>query len=82
MENNQNEEIRWQIEEIENQIEQMQTIRVKNGGGRTIMFNREEFYQMMYDKIVWKWKDFAKDLVIIMSVLTNIGLMLKSFGIL
>jgi len=71
----------WQIGELANQIEQMDTIRIKNGGGRNIMFKRDEFNQMIYDKSIWKWKDFVKDLSIIALLLTNIGLMLKAFGI-
>ncbi len=79
---NEIEKLRWDVKELSNQIEQMNTIHISNGQGRHIMFKRHEFYQMIYDRTVFRWKDYAKDIVIILSVLTNIALTLKAFGIL
>jgi hypothetical protein len=75
------EKCRGDIKELANQIEQMNIIHIQNGNGRKIMFRRPEFYQMIYDKTIFRWKDYAKDIVIILSVLTNLALALKAFGV-
>ena len=69
------------LDNLTEKLSQMETIHITNGGGRHIMFKRQEFYQMIYDKTIFRWKDYAKDLVIILSVLTNIALFLKAFGL-
>jgi len=39
-----------QLDRIERKVDDLQNINIKNGGGRHVMFKRDEFFQMLYDR--------------------------------
>lgn len=43
-------EIQEQLAEINGKLDLLNEITIKNGGGRHVTYNRNEFSQMMYDK--------------------------------
>lgn len=47
---NQNARLYEMIEDTNAKIDCLNTIEIKNGGGRTIQFKRSEFFQMLYDR--------------------------------
>lgn len=47
---NQNARLYEMIEETNKKIDGLDTIHIKNGGGRDIAFRRGEFFQMLYDR--------------------------------
>lgn len=38
------------LQDIREDIKSLKTITIKNGGGRTVTYQKDEFYQMLYDK--------------------------------
>lgn len=38
------------LETIQNQVKDLETVVIKNGGGRHISYRRDEFFQMLYDR--------------------------------
>ena len=75
------EKLRWDIKELNNSLNNFGIVKVINGNGRKIMYKREEFEQMIYDGMKWRWKDTVKDITIIMSLVVNVGLVLRVFGL-
>lgn len=53
-------EIKDNITNLRTDMQQYNTIRIKNGGGRKILFERDEFFQMLYDK--GKFKNAVRDI--------------------
>ena len=43
------------FEAILDGVEELKTIEIKNGGGRPVMYHRNDFFQMLYDrKNIWR----------------------------
>lgn len=51
---------------------------IKNGDGRKIRYERDDFHQMTYDKLKWNWRSIVKELAVIVAA----GIVAaKSFGV-
>lgn len=42
--------IQTELKSMNSKIDKLQTIEIRNGGGRHIAFKRDEFFQMLYDR--------------------------------
>lgn len=51
-----NVEILNKLNDIEKKVDALQRIEIKNGGGRSVSFLRNEFFQMLYDRNS-EWKE-------------------------
>jgi len=47
-------ELHVTLKNLDRKIEDLRSVEIKNGGGRHIVFDREEFFQMLYDNASWK----------------------------
>ena len=53
------EAIRTDIAEVNSKVDNLQFINITNGGGRHVTFNRDEFFQMLYDRNKHLWGSMA-----------------------
>lgn len=73
-----------QIDNIKNDIGELKIIKIKNGGGRPVMYQREDFYQMIYDRpkeAIERASWFSKNATqIIQFILTNATILYLLMG--
>lgn len=51
--------IQTELKSMNGKIDKLQTIEIRNGGGRHIQYKRDEFFQMLYDKNKNLWNNMA-----------------------
>lgn len=73
---NDNEKIIQLLEEIQSKIKDLDTVIIKNGGGRHISYKRDEFFQMLYDRALPSKiaESFSKFLIPFLTLLQIINL--------
>lgn len=73
-------EINKSITRLEEAIKSLNTITITNGGGRSVSYRREQFFQMIYDRFTWNKfpskLDFWVKLLLSISQLITLSILL------
>jgi len=79
--NNSIDEIKNNLDKISNQVGKMEEVVIKNGNGRVIKYVRDEFFQMIYDKLQFKFlaTKLSKVISVILTLLLILNLLINIF---